>query len=77
MTVFVIPPSLKVLKTRIEGRCRETNKKEVTQRLRLAQRELLAASKFDYCILNQNLRVALKELKKIFLKEKWFKEEDV
>ncbi|MBU0547636.1 MAG: guanylate kinase [Candidatus Omnitrophica bacterium] len=69
LTVFVLPPSLSVLKTRIEGRCRETNKKEITQRLRLAQRELLAASQFDYCILNQNLRVALRELKKIFIKE--------
>ncbi len=69
VTVFVLPPSLSVLKARIEGRCRETNKKEVTQRLRLAKREILAAAQFDYRILNQNLRIALKELKKIFLKE--------
>lgn len=69
VTVFVLPPSLNVLKTRIEGRCRETNKKEITQRLRLAKQEILAAAKFDYCILNQNLRVALRELKNIFLKE--------
>ncbi|MDD5282103.1 MAG: guanylate kinase [Candidatus Omnitrophica bacterium] len=70
VTVFVLPPSLSVLKARIEGRCRDTNKKEIAQRLRLAQREILAASQFDYRIMNQNLRVALKELKKIFLKEK-------
>ena len=69
VTVFVLPPSLSALKTRIEGRCRETNKKEVTQRLRLAKREILAAAQFDYRILNQNLRVAFKELKRIFLKE--------
>ena len=69
VTIFVLPPSLNVLKARIEGRCRETNKKEVTQRLRLAQREILAASQFDYRILNRNLRVALKELKTVFLRE--------
>jgi guanylate kinase len=69
VTIFVLPPSLNALKARIEGRCRETNKKEVTQRLLLAQREILAASQFDYRILNRNLRVAFKELKKIFLKE--------
>jgi guanylate kinase len=69
ITIFVLPPSLSELKARIEGRCRETNKKEIAQRLRLAQGELLAASKFDYCILNQNLRAALGELKRIFLKE--------
>ena len=69
VTVFVLPPSLSVLKTRIEGRCRETNEKEIAQRLQLAQREILAASRFDYSIMNQNLQVAFKELKKIFLKE--------
>ena len=69
VTVFILPPSLNVLKMRIKGRGRETNEKEVAQRLLLAQREILAASKFDYCILNQNLRVALKKLKKILLKE--------
>ena len=69
VTVFILPPSFRVLKARIEGRCRETNKKEVARRLRLARREVLAASRFDYSILNQSLRLALKELKKIFLKE--------
>jgi len=69
VTIFVLPPSLDVLKARIEGRCRRTHKKEVAQRLRLARRELSLASQFDYCVLNQSLRVALKELKDIFLKE--------
>jgi len=67
VTVFVLPPSLKTLKTRIEGRCKSTDKKEVAQRLRLARRELLAAPGFDYCILNNNLQVALRELKEIVL----------
>lgn len=69
VTVFVLPPSLNVLKARIENRCSKTNKKEVAQRIRLARRELLAASGFDYCVLNQNLQIALKEIKDIFLQE--------
>lgn len=69
VTVFVLPPSLDVLKTRIENRCSKTNRQEVAQRIRLARRELLAASQFDYCILNQNLQIALQELKDIFLLE--------
>ncbi len=69
VTVFVLPPSLNVLKSRIQSRCSKTNKKEVAQRIRLARQELLAASQFDYCILNQNLKIALKELKVIFLQE--------
>ena len=67
LTVFVLPPSLDVLKRRIENRCSRTNKKEIARRIRLARRELLAASQFDYCVLNQNLRLALGELKNIFL----------
>ena len=67
VTVFVLPPSLKTLKTRIEGRCNSTDKKEVAQRLRLARGELLAAPGFDYCILNNNLRAAIGELKEIIL----------
>ncbi len=69
VTIFVLPPSLKALKSRIQGRCRKTNKTEVAQRLRLAAKELLAASGFDYCVLNQKLEVALQELKAIFLQE--------
>jgi len=66
ITVFVLPPSLDVLKNRIQNRCRQTNKNEVTQRIGLARKELLATSSFDHCIMNQNLKVALRELKKIF-----------
>jgi guanylate kinase len=69
VTIFVLPPSLDVLKARIEGRCRETNKQEISQRLRLAKKEMSAARQFDYNVLNGDLQVALKDLKKIFLKE--------
>jgi guanylate kinase len=69
VTIFVLPPALSVLKERIQNRCRHTNQREVTQRLRLARRELRAAGEFDHCVLNQNLQLALKELKEIYLQE--------
>jgi guanylate kinase len=69
ITIFVLPPSLSVLKERIQNRSRHTKQQEVAQRMLLARRELQAAGKFDYCILNQNLPVALQELKSIFLQE--------
>jgi guanylate kinase len=69
VTIFVLPPSLSELKKRIQNRCRQTNQQEVAQRLLLARRELRAAKEFDYCVLNQNLAVALKELKNIFWQE--------
>ena len=59
VTIFILPPSLEVLKSRIEYRSSSTNKKEIARRVRLARRELLAASEFDHCILNQSLQVAL------------------
>ena len=67
VTIFVLPPSLKTLKSRIEGRCKSTDKQEVAQRLRLAQGELSAAPGFDHCVLNKNLQAALGELKDIVL----------
>jgi guanylate kinase len=53
----------------MQNRCRRTDPQEVAQRMLLARRELRAAGRFDYCVLNQNLTVALKELKNIFLQE--------
>ena len=66
VTIFVLPPSLSELRERIQNRCRQTNPQEVRRRMLLAGRELQAAEEFDYCVLNQNLLVALKELKNIF-----------
>ena len=69
VTIFVIPPSLQVLKERIQNRGRQINHQDVAQRMLLAGRELQAVNKFDYCLLNKNLSAALLELKSIFLRE--------
>lgn len=69
VTIFILPPSIEVLEGRIQNRCSQTDKQEIRQRLALARSELLAARTFDYCVLNKNLSVALRELKKIFLQE--------
>lgn len=69
VTVFIIPPSLVTLKNRIQERCNKTKKEEIRQRLKLAKRELLASQRYDYCLVNQNLRRAVRELKGIILRE--------
>ena len=69
VTVFVLPPSLGALKNRMKNRCQKTGHKELAQRMLLARQELRQANKFDYCIVNQNLKTALGKLKKIFLRE--------
>jgi guanylate kinase len=70
VTIFVLPPSLSVLKSRLRNRCNKTKKEEIIKRLELANSELEAAKKFDYCIVNSKLDEAIKRLKTIALKEK-------
>lgn len=67
VTIFVLPPSLGVLGKRMRSRCSRTKKAEIQSRIRLAAKELLAANKYDYCLVNQNLDKAVRELKTIVL----------
>ena len=67
ITIFVMPPSLEALKGRIKKRCNTTKKEEVQKRLKLAQAELLAANRYDYCLVNKELGQVAKELKGIIL----------
>ena len=69
VAIFILPPSLETLKKRIEGRCSKTKRHEIVNRLRLAKKELLFARKFDYSLLNTNLKEAKAASKKIILKE--------
>jgi len=69
VTIFVMPPSLDTLLHRISTRCNKTKEEEVRQRLRLAQQELSACDRYDYCVVNKDLEGATKQLKGIILKE--------
>ena len=69
VTIFVMPPSLDTLLHRIATRCNKTKEEEVRQRLRLAQEELSACDRYDYCVVNKDLEQATKQLKGIILKE--------
>lgn len=64
LTIFIKPPSLQVLKERLEKRGTED---EDTLRLRLerAAMELQLADKFDRIVVNDDLEVAYKQTKKI------------
>ncbi len=68
VTIFILPPSIKALQRRIEGRCNKTEKEEIRRRLESARQELTEAGRYDYCIVNKNLTQAAKELKGIILK---------
>ncbi len=68
LTIFIVPPSIKSLRQRIEGRCNRTKKEEIQKRLRLAKKELSCAGKYDFTVVNKNLSQAVRELKGIILK---------
>jgi guanylate kinase len=67
VTIFVLPPSLNALKERIRKRCDKTKSRELHYRLRLAEKELLLAGSYEYCLLNEDLNRGVKELKSIIL----------
>ena len=60
LSVFVQPPSMAVLRQRLEGRSTESPEK-IEMRLNKASQELETASQFDYILLNEDLQAALKE----------------
>lgn len=65
-SVFILPPSLEVLESRIRGRKTESEEK-IQQRLARAHMELSRASEYDYQIVNDDLDRAVNELKQIII----------
>jgi guanylate kinase len=66
--VFIAPPSLDALRTRLVGRGAD-GPEEVERRLRVAERELEAQSEFAHVVVNDRLEDALSELVSIVAAE--------
>lgn len=66
--IFIEPPSLEILKNRLEGR-REDQPAEIARRLRNAELEMTRAGDYQYRIVNDDLDRAFAELKQILEKE--------
>ena len=64
--IFVMPPSLDELSTRLEQRATETGE-DAELRLSRAEEEMAQSHQFDHVIINDDLDVAFQELKKIIL----------
>ncbi len=62
--VFVLPPNLKELRSRIEKRGTE-NEEEIMNRLKRAVKELDYINLYDYCIINDNIDEAAEKLNMI------------
>ncbi len=54
LTIFVLPPSVKILRERLEGRKTETPA-QIDKRIEMAQEEIKEAGHYDTTIMNQNL----------------------
>jgi guanylate kinase len=68
VSIFIMPPSLKVLEERLRLRATETER-AIQARLVLARKEIKASREYDYIIINENIDFALKELGAIILSE--------
>ncbi|HXB16428.1 MAG TPA: guanylate kinase [Solirubrobacteraceae bacterium] len=62
--VFIAPPSLEALRTRLIGRGTD-DPQEVERRLRVAEQELAAQSEFGHVVVNDRLEDALDQLTEI------------
>lgn len=63
-TIFILPPSIEVLESRLRGRGTETEEK-IVKRLKRAEYELSCADEFDYCVVNDVAERVAKEILEI------------
>ena len=68
--IFILPPSIEVLKERLERRPKEKYF-SLVKRLQKARQEINLAERYDYKIINDRIEIALQELKELILKERW------
>jgi guanylate kinase len=61
LTLFILPPSVKVLRERLEGRNTESPA-EVQHRIEVAQDEIKEAGSYDLAFVNQNLEQTVLEI---------------
>ena len=66
--IFILPPSVQELKRRLIKRKSE-GKKELEKRLKEAKKEIKQAKRYDYCIVNENIARAVKDIKAVMRAE--------
>jgi guanylate kinase len=66
-SIFILPPSIDVLRERILGRGQNTEE-ETEKRLRIAEQEMLEKEKYDHRVINDDLEVCVNEVADIIRK---------
>ena len=64
LLIFILPPSLQILRQRLEERKTETES-ELNQRLERAKAEFDLVAYYDYCVVNDQIPLAIQQLIKI------------
>lgn len=64
LLLFILPPSLEELETRLRGRNTDSEE-SILKRLHKAKEEIESSSKFDYQVVNDDLELAFKRIEKI------------
>jgi guanylate kinase len=67
--IFILPPSLPELRRRLVNR-RTDNLQVIRKRLKMALKEISYAEKYDYLVINENLRQTVELIEKIIISEK-------
>ena len=67
--IFILPPSLEELRERIKGRGTETEE-SMAARLGEAEREIALSDQYDYRIVNEDLGVAIDQVRQIIETER-------
>ncbi|MFM7662333.1 MAG: guanylate kinase [Bacteroidota bacterium] len=67
LSIFVKPPSIKILEERLRARKTESEEK-IKIRIQKATDEMRRAREFDYILENNDLNLAVKEIKEVVLK---------
>lgn len=67
--IFIMPPSVDILKQRLKKRSTES-RKDMVKRLKLARWEMDFAKRYDYVIVNDKLAHAISELESIIVQER-------
>jgi guanylate kinase len=66
--IFILPPSLKELRERLVNRKRD-DKKEIRKRFFEAKKEIWRARRYDYCVVNADIRQAVADIRNIIRAE--------
>ncbi|KAF3981202.1 MAG: guanylate kinase [Methylococcales symbiont of Hymedesmia sp. n. MRB-2018] len=73
ISLFILPPSIEVLKQRLENRGQDSQEL-ITRRMNGAIKEMQHYKEFDYLIVNDDFKQALTEIKSIILSQRLAKD---